>query len=632
MPQLSNLIKPEMIPRLPYFPEDMKPKYIEGVTRLWNTINTLTPNYEHPEYQAAYKKLVEVTVSIKKTVEESRLKATQAASAASAGMTSANGALDPTNPSAQANATGQRPQSQAKPGASAQEVPQVPQKYLEKVESMKILVNPALVAEHSPEQVQNYIRTQKLKYAQIMHRYDASKGRVEQLQSIYENRATTNRPLTDQEEENFQGQMQKATITRDQALGLIQHFQKEQKQIAEQMRIKNQAGLPNTQVPKQDQASSAVQSQMAEGQVGGPATGAQNVVKGESGVSGRLQAVNAGGQEQSQKPGQAPTTDQVPAANNDATANANLRAQQQQGQSQAPQPPQHSEANKNVKIEPPAQNPQGALPVHHMPPGEPQPLKHEDALNRARLPQAGYPQNMPQQPTHAHPTQHTQREGQANSHSKLPVPKELSIPPPQPVAMGPSRPTMTGGPMPGGPVGQPAIQRQPGYVLEGDGERVLSKKKLQDLVRQVTGGSGAEDEDGEKISAELEEVSSRIPNNTSSPSAPNALRPPRLCSTSPTNSSTKSSSMPASSPNSAPPPSLRCATSSSSSNATTTSASPASHPMSSAPSARCSPLPVGLRSSAPSRLPRSPVESLICRKNAWTRPPGLICGWGFCIA
>ena len=58
-----------------------------------------------------------------------------------------------------------------------------------------------------------------------------------------------------------------------------------------------------------------------------------------------------------------------------------------------------------------------------------------------------------------------------------------------------------------GPMGQPAIQRHPGYVLEGEGERVLSKKKLEELVRQVTGGTGGEGEEGESLTAEVEEVS-----------------------------------------------------------------------------------------------------------------------------
>lgn len=35
--------------------------------------------------------------------------------------------------------------------------------------------------------------------------------------------------------------------------------------------------------------------------------------------------------------------------------------------------------------------------------------------------------------------------------------------------------------------GQPGIQRPPQFTLEGEGDRVLSKRKLDELVRQITG-------------------------------------------------------------------------------------------------------------------------------------------------
>jgi len=53
-----------------------------------------------------------------------------------------------------------------------------------------------------------------------------------------------------------------------------------------------------------------------------------------------------------------------------------------------------------------------------------------------------------------------------------------------------------------GMMGQPAIQKQPAFLLQGQGDRVLDKKKLDELVRQVTGGSG------EGLQPEVEEVSS----------------------------------------------------------------------------------------------------------------------------
>ena len=72
--------------------------------------------------------------------------------------------------------------------------------------------------------------------------------------------------------------------------------------------------------------------------------------------------------------------------------------------------------------------------------------------------------------------------------------------------MGPARPTHTGGPSTGamGQLGQPAIPRHPGFVLEGEGDRVLSKKRLQQLMREVTGAS--EGDDAEVMTPDVEEV------------------------------------------------------------------------------------------------------------------------------
>jgi transcription initiation factor TFIID subunit 12 len=91
---------------------------------------------------------------------------------------------------------------------------------------------------------------------------------------------------------------------------------------------------------------------------------------------------------------------------------------------------------------------------------------------------------------------------------KTPTPhitKNLQLPEPKPVQMPPSRPTLTGGAGVGlpGQLGQPAITALPGYVLESSEDgRVLSKKKLNELVREVC-GPGPE----EQLDPEAEEVS-----------------------------------------------------------------------------------------------------------------------------
>lgn len=94
------------------------------------------------------------------------------------------------------------------------------------------------------------------------------------------------------------------------------------------------------------------------------------------------------------------------------------------------------------------------------------------------------------------------REREQLNNPKMPIPRHLNVTSPMPVNMGQQRPTMSG-PTNGapGPMGQPVISRPPPFQLEGEGDRVLSKRKLDELVRQVTGGSE------EALTPEVEDVS-----------------------------------------------------------------------------------------------------------------------------
>ncbi|GAB1317521.1 Transcription initiation factor TFIID subunit 12 [Madurella fahalii] len=157
------------------------------------------------------------------------------------------------------------------------------------------------------------------------------------------------------------------------------------------------------------------------------------------------------------------------------------------------------------------------------------PLTHAAAMNLASQQRAGAMPGGPtagsgttpastlgvmgagQQPghPHAHPPQPT---AQTNLQSKLPIPKVLhdkAAQMPQPVpnigGIGSGRPTYSGGGgIGGGVMNQPALPKTPAYQLEGEGERVLNKKKLDELVRQVCGGA-AEGQEGNLLTPEVEE-------------------------------------------------------------------------------------------------------------------------------
>ncbi|GKT43356.1 transcription initiation factor TFIID subunit 13 [Colletotrichum spaethianum] len=173
-----------------------------------------------------------------------------------------------------------------------------------------------------------------------------------------------------------------------------------------------------------------------------------------------------------------------------------------------------------------------ATPQSAVPPGPGQALSHSAAVSRANQRMNSQTSTMPaqqQQATgtpgsagahaqgvmgsgavphqQAHPTQPTQ-----TLQSKLPIPKQLpekATAVPQPVAMaggaGAGRPTYTGGGgIAGGVMGQPAMAKIPAYVHEAEGDHVLSKKKLDELVRQVCGGN-AEGQEINMLTPEVEE-------------------------------------------------------------------------------------------------------------------------------
>lgn len=163
--------------------------------------------------------------------------------------------------------------------------------------------------------------------------------------------------------------------------------------------------------------------------------------------------------------------------------------------------------NHNVPMHPgqPIARPPGQQQPYQSPAtqGPPQPLSHSDAINQA---QRSYSQNQgqgtPTPTSGGQPFNHNQNAALNVGNPKFPIPKQLPASQTTPVPLGPARPTF-GGPSNGAPgmMGQPAVQKTPHFILEGEGDRVLSKKKLDELVRQVTGGG-----EGDGLTPDVEEV------------------------------------------------------------------------------------------------------------------------------
>ncbi|KAL1583956.1 hypothetical protein WHR41_07430 [Cladosporium halotolerans] len=196
--------------------------------------------------------------------------------------------------------------------------------------------------------------------------------------------------------------------------------------------------------------------------------------------------------------------------------------QQQQQQPQQQQAPQQQQQYQ--------QTPQPGMQQNAMPnqqPQRPQALTQRDAMaqaaqsytqqqqqppgvNQAQQPMQQQHSNMPNglpfnQPQSAQ--QHTPTSGfppnqqMSSAQTKFPIPKELRMDPrtQTPVPGPPSRPTMMGQ---GGMMNVPGVQKPAHFTLEGEGDHVLSKRKLDELVRQITGSTSQQD----GLSPEVEEA------------------------------------------------------------------------------------------------------------------------------
>ena len=522
-PNLSGLLKPEQVPGLQYIAEEQKPRYIQGVTKLWDVINNQQP--DTPGYQGALSKLREISQHVRKLMQTNREKMAGAGSAQRGVAQSQNQQVPPAN---QTQPQGEGSQQQPKPEQFSAQV-------LQKLETINVLVPPSIIKQRGPEAGPKFVMEMKKNLGVALQNCERADGQLGKLAELSARRVAAGKPLSAQEKSSFDNQVALKQAEKNQSSDKIKLFYKQQEGIRAMLgQAASDGNAQNGQALKQEGNKG----------VGGVAPASEHQGQAHT-VSSALDAARS---QANNVPGQS-----------SAASPQKGNGQPQQPPVTEPQnlpPPQSSQTAVNtVKSEAqPHQNQSGALPPHPTASqqpgaGDPQPLRHEDALEKARSYSNGpaYPHNTPQSATHAHPPQHNQRESQPNSHSKMPVPKDLPHVPPQPVSMGQSRPSMSNGPLPVGPIGQPSIHRNPGYVLEGDGERVLSKKKLEELVRQVTGGAGGEGEDGESITAEVEEVKLTRSSFKTNCMLTDIYRS-RLCSISPTTSSIKLLPVPANSP------------------------------------------------------------------------------------
>lgn len=517
--QHSNLIRTDQVQKLPHLNEQQKAQHTQLVRNFWEILNSRDP--QSAEYQNAHMRLTQLSQNLMKGMrmyQKNRQQALQQHQQAQAAAAAVQG--QPV----------QRTQS-ANPQSFSQLLPQIQQK----VNGLHFFLPPNI----SKEQVQTWLPEARLRYGIALQKQEIGRVRIAELRQQFAQRQSAGN-MSQEEVQEFKNRQLAAEKLYREGSDFLNKFKEQQESFKAQQQNQqlNRAGLPNA-APGQPQQPQGTAEQAAAATGSAPAATPAPTAgdKRPVNVPGPMHpgqaptpaphtinsAVNAARNQAGQaamppsttQPGQAPVTQAA------GTAPAVPAAPSHQPQQQQPQPlSQQGTPGAQVTFSQ-TPNPDGSTPTPSASQpmtvqGPPRPLSHQAAMAQAaqNYTNNAANNNLAQQNVsqaaanpHAHPQGYISNRASENSarNINMAIPKNLNVPPPEPVSMAPARPTLSGGPSHGamGMMGQPAIQKHPGYVLEGEGQRVLSKKMLDILVRQVTGGG-----EGEGLTPDAEEVSS----------------------------------------------------------------------------------------------------------------------------
>ncbi|KAI1258686.1 hypothetical protein F5Y18DRAFT_412464 [Xylariaceae sp. FL1019] len=557
-PRQPQLLRPEQMRTFSYLDAADKAKYEAGLKQLWAKVDS-SP-VDSPEHTSAKHKIAEFSrMVIEKMKKLHQLQLAQRQQQGSQqGQQSAGAqpqslpgaAAPPPNPAA-------RPQQSAAAAMAPTGTPgsanPPPKGIMEHVQKFPWNLLPVPSQCSTPEQIQKFLQETKAQYARALMNMEGTNGQLRRIDALIKERLEKNNAgqetipeeLADQKtklQKNYKDasmfiqkiRNQVPTPTRAQGAAAAQ-----QARAGQPMQPTNSGGVASTH-PMQDATASinaAINAARAvhRGSIGGVPSPQQSQPQTEP-ASQQPQTPATPATPSTNAPGQAPQSVAVPNApvkiepgvnpQHPPPVNTTLSAASSANLPSAGTPT-HPSAR--------GQTPQSAQPSSVGATVQPRPLTHAAAVNRANsssnIAQAvsassgavgnnntNGPAPMvnnatPSAHTHAHP------QPTPTLTSKLPIPKvlpEKAQMPPVPVATGggntPGRPSYGGGSSAGGVQNQPVLPKiqVPQYDTEGD--HVLSKKKLDELVRQVCGGAspGA---DGNYLTPDVEESVLNVADN-----------------------------------------------------------------------------------------------------------------------
>ncbi|KAJ5110938.1 hypothetical protein N7532_001473 [Penicillium argentinense] len=507
--QHSNLIRTDQVQKLPHLNDQQKAQHTQLVRTLWEALNTRDPTTQ--EYQSAHAKLSQLSQTLMKGMrifQQNRQQALQQHQAAQQQAQAGNQHLN--------TAQVQHGQPVQRQPLNPQNLGQLLPQIQAKVSSLNFYLPPNV----TQEQVQTWIPEARLRYGIALQKQEVGRARITDLRAQFNQRQTAGN-MSQEEITEFKNRQLAAEKLYREGSDFLNKFKEQQetfKMQSQQTQPMSQAAqgatAPQTQAATTAPAATqpAAPTQTATGNATNAMPGQAPTPAAHTINSAVNAARNQAGQAMSpstSQPGQAPPS----AGGTPAPSNAAPPAQR-------PQPPsQQGTPGAQITFSQ-TPNPDGSTPTptnsqQGMNQGPPRALSQTAAMQQAATYNTTNPSQPAQPPQPMNQTANNQathpqgylanRNTEASARNiNMVIPKNLNVSTPEPVSMPSSRPTLSGGPSHGamGMMGQPAVQKHPGYVLEGEGQHVLSKRMLDILVRQVTGGG-----EGEMLSPDAEEVS-----------------------------------------------------------------------------------------------------------------------------
>jgi transcription initiation factor TFIID subunit 12 len=547
--QPQQLLKADDILKLTCLTEDEKQKYRLLMHNTWNMVNQHAQG--SAEHTQARQKLQEFSQRFIARERQHRIKQKQAQTQGGQGNSNqpATGAQQPSvkqeapalNRAAEGITTNQPSQGQQQPPNPAQSrpasTPHVDPSIVKHVHDFPFMLPPAITP-GTPE-AEAKMKEYKNGYLNMLAKQAQQTENIKKIQAQIQERQKTGQEISP-DLVTAKNRVEKEYYAMKNQIEKFRGLQKQWKDERDQRQGQQptpQPQQPAAQPPQGQQGQQNQQQPQPQRQPSLSGMGGQGPVKEEPQVkveggqttsqpAPQFNMPNQPQTQSQQNPSQAPTHQQQqqqqqqqpqqgqrqpPNMHMPMPPNPNQQqqfGQQQQQQQQQPTRPQINPYQPNMQQHQQSNSPHPQSATTANPTGPPVALSHQAAVSAANRSYTDVPRtSTPMQqggPGSFHAPGSREREQLNNP--KMPIPRHLNVTSPMPVNMGQQRPTMSG-PTNGapGPMGQPVISRPPPFQLEGEGDRVLSKRKLDELVRQVTGGSE------EALTPEVEEVSALLP-------------------------------------------------------------------------------------------------------------------------